>query len=177
MGTFWDKQSVVLLHPPKTGGTALRKLFTIKLGPGRNTGMRHVYMSEICQHRDILGGLPPEEVTWLITVRHPYERMVSAYKFFGYYKKGYSMDSFAMEYVKGGKNQHHRMGCPMVSWLDMPLPVRVYKCENLSVAFPEIGISRPSYGPSSDMLLTDKAVKLANDAFAADFERFGYEKE
>ena len=110
-----------------------------------------------------------------MTVRNPFTRLVSAYSFFGWWRAGKPFDEF-VDFYCTGLEAPFLYNRPMVEWLPPDdIPVRVYKCENLSKSFPNIGHERKQkLGLVPSELYTSELIAKVQTRFAADFERFDY---
>jgi len=76
--TMLDK--IIFLHPTKTGGSSLRKVYGLRM-----FGRKHSTVEELERMEGkTVEELKAEGYSFLLTVRHPYERVVSMFNFFGY---------------------------------------------------------------------------------------------
>jgi len=167
-----DKFRLVFLHPPKTGGTSLYTYFSALAGEHRWAGG-----NDLPKHlKTELTEEQWRDYTWVMTVREPFQRLVSAYKFFSrYHASGMEFDAFLALAVSDYQDRSVHWNLPQVRWLpDHKVPM-IYKCEELSAKFPDMKkVMRPSKGPSWEELWTPKRQKIVSKHYSEDYERFDY---
>jgi hypothetical protein len=164
MGVYHDKK-IILLHPPKTGGTSLAHF----IGNGSNGNL---YPEEI---KDKISVLEWEEYTALMTVREPFARFVSGWKFFGAYKRGESFPDYLARMLAPDASTPGRIEQSQTRWLPADKDVLVYKCEELYERFPGIRTMRVTSGPTWQDVWTPELGELVVKERQEDYERFQYE--
>lgn len=153
---------MILLHPPKTGGTSL----AYYLFPWLQRGFSNAKPEEI---KHALKQERWDEAKKIITVREPFQRCVSAYKFFCWVRR----QSFD-EWLEHGKfKEIGSWHAPCARWLPDG-DVYIYKTEELSQKFPGIRQLRKTSGPTWQELWTPERQKIISERYAEDYERFQY---
>lgn len=188
----------LILHPTRTGGQSVEVATIYKhLGKkGRNKEhhkLFFVYDDDSCQHYplDKLLKIFRFAENWekVCTVRHPYDRVKSEFK---YQRRGYRRSEFdSAPWLAGDINHVVKSGhiwSAAYPWHGMPMhayfddDTKIIRLENFekdwSEVLPDLAMQHenPIPGHSDIDDLDGDSKSLIHDRFAEDFEILGYEK-
>ena len=190
---------ILYLHPSKTGGTSVENcLLNFELGVKDPTALsrdQYIFYG-LCRHRDMMHwnyhklvkDLPfLREWPSFATVRHPYDRVISEWK---YQQRG-ERNGSSEAHEKDDINLAIRSGsikkCKWAyHWMPQAAYVgpdtKVLKLENIEEEWKKLNLGVGDLGhlnasPSPKAYeLTDESKQIIQDAFPDDFEQFGYER-
>lgn len=188
---------LLYIHIPKTGGTSIEKYFEKKYEDKKLniwTDSRWEPHLTVKQINNLYSQYNIENMDWIVSVRNPYDRMISAL----FYQK--KLDKFRypilnknivefeiIQYIHGDNPCNFKI--PQYEFIInhnnlIKDNIKIIKCENLTEDMKKLGYDdfdihenkNKTYHNKYTELLTDKAIWYINKYYEKDFDFFGYEK-